>query len=216
MSEVTLQVSGIKKVFQRKAVLSGITISVSQSRSFAITGRNGSGKSTLLKIIAGLLTPTAGEVQITIDGRQVFRDDVFSHIGFVAPYLQLYDEFTAWENLDIARKLRCLSIPDDRLNLLLERVNLAPRKDDLVRTFSSGMKQRLKYAHALLHRPAVLLLDEPTSNLDTDGVQIVHQLIAVQRTSGIVILATNVQEELSLCEDVLDLDSKQIPGKVAS
>jgi heme exporter protein A len=163
-----------------------------------------------------VLTPTAGEVHITVDGKSIAQADVYACIGFVAPYFQLYEEFTAWENLDIARKLRCLSIPDDRIDVLIERVNLTARKHDVVRTYSSGMKQRLKYAHALLHSPAILLLDEPTSNLDTDGIEIVHQLIQEQKKNGVVIVATNVKEELSLCENILDLDAVQLPGKVTS
>ena len=138
-----------------------------------IAGRNGSGKSTLVKIICGVLTPSAGTVTVSADdaGDQFA---VKARIGLVAPYLEVYEEFSAMENLHLSMTLRGFTPDDDRARSLLERVALDPQRTDPVRGFSSGMKQRLKYAMALIHRPPVLILDEPMSNLDADGIAIVR------------------------------------------
>ena len=216
MRSVSLQASEIKKKFGRRTIFSGINIALRESDSLAVTGRNGSGKSTLLKILAGLLSPTAGSVGLTVDGTRVAPEDAFVHLGFVAPYLQLYDEFTAWENLSLARRIRGIEAPDGDLVRLLERVGLEARKDDLLRTFSSGMKQRLKYAFALLHRPPVLLLDEPRANLDPEGIAVVYRIIKEQREHGIAVIATNDAEDLTLCGKVIQLDTAGRPGGKAA
>ncbi|MBI4546518.1 MAG: ABC transporter ATP-binding protein [Ignavibacteriae bacterium] len=206
MYSVLLQISQLSKVFNRRTIFSDINFSLQESNSLTVTGINGSGKSTLLKIIAGVLSPTHGHVSLSISDKQIDSKDRFQQIGFVAPYLQLYDEFTAWENLAIVRKIRGMNIDDGYLISLLRRMSLEERKDELVRTYSSGMKQRLKYAFALLHQPPILILDEPTTNLDESGHEIIYDIIEEQKQSGVVIIATNDSHEVRLCEQVLDLD----------
>ena len=212
MAPPVLTASGISKTFNRRNIFSGINFSLELGGSIAITGRNGSGKSTLLKITAGVLAPTAGTVQVRHEGKTLHPADAFNLIGFVSPYLQMYDEFTAWENLDIFRRIRGISSDDSRLLNLLTRVNLQTRKDDPVRTYSSGMKQRLKYAFALVHDPLVLLVDEPASNLDAEGIDIIYGLIEERRKDGITVLATNDSRELRLCASVIDLDRRDGGG----
>jgi len=206
MSSVLLHVSGISKVFNRRTIFYDVSFSLQETNSLAVTGRNGSGKSTLLKIIAGVLSPTHSNISLSLSEKQIDSRFRFQHIGFVAPYLQLYDEFTAWENLTIVRKIRGVSVDDDYLLGLLRRMSLEERKGDLLRTFSSGMKQRLKYAFALLHQPPILLLDEPTTNLDESGHEAVYDIIEEQKRRGIVIIATNDPDEVKLCDQVLNLD----------
>ena len=206
MSSVLLHVSGISKVFNRRTIFSDVSFSLQETNSLVVTGRNGSGKSTLLKIIAGVLSPTHSNISLSLSEKQIDSRFRFQHIGFVAPYLQLYDEFTAWENLTIVRKIRGVSVDDDYLLGLLRRMSLEERKGDLLRTFSSGMKQRLKYAFALLHQPPILLLDEPTTNLDESGHEAVYDIIEEQKRRGIVIIATNDPDEVKLCDQVLNLD----------
>ena len=207
MQPVILQLTNIKKVFQRRVIFSGINLSLQDTQVVAVTGRNGSGKSTLLKIIAGLLSPTMGSVELTIKGKQISANERFAYLGFVAPYLQLYDEFTAWENLELFCKIRGAHIHETELRDLLELVGLAQRKHDLVRTFSSGMKQRLKYTFALLHKPSILILDEPRSNLDAEGIEAVYGILNEYRKQSIVIVATNDKEDIGYCDQVLDLNS---------
>ncbi len=209
MTEISLTGAGLKKAFNRRTIFSDISFTLGVHQSLAITGKNGTGKSTLIKIIAGVLSPTAGKVAFRIGEREVASAGVFAIVGLVAPYLQLYDEFSGWENLDLFRRIRGLNIPDDRVEGLLDRVRLAPRQNDQVRTYSSGMKQRLKYAFALLHQPPVLLLDEPSSNLDADGIAIVHEIISEQKERGMVIIATNDRDDLRLCDTVISVQPRE-------
>lgn len=138
--------------------------------------------------------------------------DIHDHLGFVAPYLNLYDEFTGRENLMILRDIRTQTASDTFVDSLLDRVSLFRRRNDLVRTYSSGMKQRLKYAYALLHSPSVLVLDEPRANLDEEGVAVISELIVEQRQRGVVILGTNEKSDLGLCNEFIDLDTMSTRG----
>lgn len=202
----------IAKTFNRRKIFAEISFSLEKSDSLAITGRNGSGKSTLLKILANVLSPTKGEIEMKIDGKIVKPADYFIHLGLVSPYLQLYDEFTGWENLDIFRKVRGINASDEYLGELLKSVNLWERKNDYIRTYSSGMKQRLKYAFALIHKPPILLLDEPTSNLDAEGISTVYQIMEEQKKAGILIVATNDSEDIKKCEQEIDLNLQNSGG----
>jgi heme exporter protein A len=206
---VSITAEGIEKRYNRRKIFSNINFALRENDSLAITGRNGSGKSTLLKIISGALSPTEGEISLTIENKNVAASDRFTLVGFVAPYLQLYDEFTALENLRLLRRIRGIRTSDETMLALLRRVNLFDRRNDFVRTYSSGMKQRLKYAFALLHEPPVLLLDEPASNLDDEGIATVRQIIEEQKKKGILIIATNEQHDAELCQQTIDLN-KQI------
>ena len=206
MPGVSIHIEGLSKSFDRKRILSDVTLSLGDGNALAITGRNGSGKSTLLKIMAGLMSPTKGTVSVQIDEKEIHHDEWYRHLGFVSPYLQLYEEFTAWENLSIGRSIRGLPRDDNTLTSLLHRVGLYERRHDDVRTFSSGMKQRLKYAFALLHHPQILLLDEPRTNLDEDGIRIVSELIDEQKKHGIVIVATNDADDVLKCNVSFDLN----------
>lgn len=206
MAEPLLQAHTLRKAFNHRVIFYDVDFSLNSHEGLGIVGRNGAGKSTLAKIIAGVLTPSAGTIRYLLNKNPVEKNDLQDYIGFVAPYVQMYDEFSGWENLDLARRMRGKNIPDERLTLLLRRVNLFERKHHLVRTYSSGMKQRLKYAFALLHEPPALILDEPTSNLDAEGIQIVHEIMKEQIDRGILIVATNDADDLKYCTQRLDLD----------
>lgn len=203
---VEVEAVNIRKTFNRRIIFSNIGFKLETGSVLAIAGRNGSGKSTLVKIIAGVLSPNSGTLNISIDGKSINPIDRFRHIGFVSPYLQLYDEFTAIENLNMFAKIRSLKIEQTQMLNLLTRLSLYDRRDDFVRTYSSGMKQRLKYTFALLHQPELLILDEPRSNLDAEGIKIVYEIIKEQKQNGIAIIATNDSEDFQHCEDVINLD----------
>ncbi len=189
----------LKKVFNRRIVFQNISFEVKSGEVLSITGPNGSGKSTASKMICGILTPTSGEIILSNGTGRIERDEVHRHIGFVSPYLELYGEFTAYENLQIELRARNLSkINEQKVLETLKLVGLFNRKDDALQGFSSGMKQRLKYAAALIHDPGVLVLDEPTANLDQAGVDMVLSVIESYRKDKIVILATNDSHEAAL------------------
>jgi heme exporter protein A len=207
-----LTVTDIAKSFNRRNIFSGINFALDKGDSLTITGKNGSGKSTLMKIIAGVLAPTRGTIGIADETRTVSPSFHYRYFGFVSPYLQLYDEFTGFENIQLVQEIRGAATDRRLIDSLLTEVGLGGRGNDLLRTYSSGMKQRLKYAAALIHEPRILLLDEPTSNLDEEGKALVHRAIETQKNRGIVIIATNEREELSLCETVLTIGAAAPAG----
>ena len=189
----------LKKVFNRRVVFKELSFEAKSGQVLSITGPNGSGKSTVSKIICGVLTPTSGEVILSNGEGKIDREKVHMHVGMVSPYLELYGEFTALENLKLEIRARKLpKTTEDRALEILDRVGLFNRRNDELKGFSSGMKQRLKYAAALVHEPDVLVLDEPTANLDVAGTDMVLSIIEQYRKDKIVVLATNDVDEAAL------------------
>jgi len=183
-----------------------LAFAVGPGGGLAIRGANGAGKSTLLQIIAGVQAPSAGEVRLTLGGAEVERQERPLRVGFVAPYLNLYDAFSAEENLGFLARARRLPGADARIAAALERVGLGARGGDFVRTYSSGMRQRLRLAAALLAAPAVLLLDEPTSNLDEAGRAVVAAVAAEHRAAGgVPVVATNDEREAAFCDAAVEI-----------
>ena len=209
MGDLLLTAKDIRKDFNRRTIFEQISFELFNHGSLSITGRNGSGKTTLVKILSGLLTPTKGSVTMTIDKSEVRAEDRRKYLGFVSPYLQLYDEFTGYENLLLASKIRGRREDAGEIEGLLKRVDLFSCRNDRVATYSSGMKQRLKYTFALLHKPLLLILDEPMTNLDEAGIELVHTLIAEQKQTGAVIVATNDAHEAAICDQNLDLNFRR-------
>jgi heme exporter protein A len=200
MTPVSLTVDGVAKEFNRRSIFRDVSFSLRSGESLAVTGRNGSGKSTLVKIICGLLSPTRGSLAYVVDGKPIEVDALKDHIGLVSPYLQMYDEFTGLENLEVLSRIRAdHDITAALIADALRNVGLWDRRNDFVRTYSSGMKQRLKYAFAMLHRPEVLILDEPTSNLDAEGIVMVERCVKEQSSRGMLIVATNDSDEATWC-----------------
>lgn len=202
---LSLVLENLSKVYNRRQVFAGVNLALEGGQSLAVTGRNGSGKTTLLRIICGFIRPTTGGVKIAEGGRTLGPDERRRQLGLVAPDLALYDELTALENLQFFARVRGLRVPERELVELIESTGLAGRAEDLVSSFSSGMKQRLKYAFALLHKPGILLLDEPTSNLDEAGIALVDRIVSRQKRDGILILATNEAREVQYGDQVLRL-----------
>lgn len=203
-----LTAANLKKVFNRRVVFQDISFAVQQQQTLLITGRNGSGKSTLVKILSDVLSPTDGTVTISpLDRARNFQRS--SVIGLVSPYLQMYDEFSAEENLQYALAIRGMRDDANHIHALLKKVFLLERRSDAVRTFSSGMKQRMKYAFALIHNPSILILDEPTSNLDTEGIAMVKQIMREQTQEGILIVATNDLSDVERFDAQVDLNGQR-------
>jgi len=189
------------KRFGRRILFRNLSFTVEGGEFLAVTGANGSGKSTLLRILAGVLSPTRGQVRFLIEGKTYEGAERALHVGLVAPYLNVYDGFTARENLQFLARARRLVNAHDSIETVLEVVSLSQRADDFVRTYSSGMKQRVKYAAALLAAPPLLLLDEPSANLDAAGIEMVQDVMAYQREEGrLLVIATNDSDEAAACE----------------
>jgi len=206
MSNYSIHSQHLSKSFGRRLIFKDINFNWNEKGSFGISGPNGSGKSTLVKIIAGLIAPSFGKIIHKNSGGEIIPEKLHNHIGFVSPYLILYEEFSAWENLKIFAQIRGVTLEEERVLTYLQQFLLKDRKDDLVKTYSSGMKQRLKFVFALQHSPEVLILDEPTSNLDEDGKKNVYKIINDESKNRIVVVASNESRDLELCSEILMLE----------
>ncbi|MGV8038719.1 MAG: ATP-binding cassette domain-containing protein [Thermoanaerobaculaceae bacterium] len=203
---VTVRFDGVVKRFGRQKVLAGVSGELRPGRVLVVAGPNGSGKSTLLNILAGLLRPSRGEVRY-LDGESPLpRDAWYPRLGVAAPDMALYEELSALENLRLFARLRGYYEGDGPLGTLLEELGLAAAHHDrLVGAFSSGMRQRVKLAQAALHRPAVLLLDEPSANLDEDGHARVGRLVERLMPATAVAVATNDPREMAWGDAKIEL-----------
>lgn len=172
-----------------------VSLEVAPGECVAVAGRNGSGKTTLLRVAAGLVRPTAGTLSFPpaaavdiVDGRP----------GYVGHAGMVYDELTAEENLVLFAKLLNVAQPAARAEELLHEVGLYERRDSLVRTFSRGMRQRIAIARALLHRPSILLFDEPATGLDPLGISWLTKALAeVQSAGRTVLMSLHGESEIS-------------------
>ncbi len=159
-----------------------------------------------LKLLQDLLLLHAGKIIHKNSDGEIIPEKLHNHIGFVSPYLVLYEEFSAWENLKIFAKIRSVTFNEDKIVNYMTQFLLENRRNDLVKTYSSGMKQRLKFIFALMHSPDVLIFDEPTSNLDEEGKKVVYNIVREEGKSRIVVIASNELKDLELCDEVLLLE----------
>lgn len=200
-----VQIDNVWRGFGARQVLSGVEASVQSGQVLVVTGPNGSGKSTLLRIVAGILPADEGRIRFTSGEHELTPEEQRASVGYVAPDLSLYAEMTGVENLRFFGALANRSLTYDELAELLKYVGLLGRGSELVSRYSSGMRQRLRYAFALLANPPILLLDEPTANLDEDGIHMAHDIVESQRATGATIIATNEPRELTWGDQVVHL-----------
>ncbi len=213
MSEI-VRTEGLVKRYDNTLAVAGIDLSVEQGEIFGLVGPNGAGKTTTLRILATLLMPSAGTAEIA--GLSVTRnpDQVRRVLGFMPDSFGVYDDMKVWEYLDFFA--RCYGIgPADRRRMiadLLELVDLGSKRDNYVQTLSRGMQQRLCLAHALVHDPQVLLLDEPASGLDPRARVELRELLRELRTLGkTILISSHILPELEeLCTSVAIVDRGQV------
>ena len=203
----TLKLTGIGKYFSRTILFKNISFELNSGHVLAIAGWNGSGKSTMLRIIAGLVRPSAGQVEMFCDNKPIPKKSRRQYVGMVAPALALYDELTALENMEFFCRVRGIAYDRKSCLNILERVDLVKQAEKICGTFSSGMKQRLKLVQALIHSPPFLLLDEPGCNLDSRGIKSVKNIISDQRTCGITIIASNEKREVDYADSIINLSN---------
>jgi len=201
----SLEVINLCKHYTETLLFKDISFELHPGEVLAITGWNGSGKSTLLRIIAGLVRPSSGKVEMFFQGESIAKESRRRFVGMVAPAFSLYEELTALENLEFFSKVRGIAY-DRKICLgMMERTGLSENANKLCRNYSSGMKQRLKIAQALLHNPPLLLLDEPGCNLDSKGMKIVENIISAQRQRGMTVIASNEKREVDYGDRVINL-----------
>ena len=182
---VSLRFQNLRRSFDRLRVLRGVSGEVATGEVLLVTGTNGSGKSTLLKCLAGLLAQDSGDVSYEEDGVGHDRAGRRRAVGYAAPDLSFYEELSCEENLHFFGRARRL--PNPPVATLLERVGLPPGR--AAGALSSGMQQRLRWCFALLHRPRLLLLDEPFQNLDAPGRRTTWELLEEHLQHGAAVVA---------------------------
>jgi heme exporter protein A len=201
------------KAFGLRPVLRGISFSVARGATVSVLGANGSGKTTLLRILSGLSRPTAGT--LSIGGWTLPKEAwaVRMQLGVVGHQPILHEDLTAEENVRFFARLYSVEKPIERTVAVLERVGLARRSKDLLRTFSRGMQQRLAIARAMVHDPAIFLLDEPYTGLDVNGVTMLDELLREWKASGrtIVMTSHNLEHASAFSHQVIILSR----GKIA-
>ncbi len=202
----SLHVNKISKRFGKQLLFRDISFSLETGDSFFITGPNGSGKSTMLQVIAGIQKSGSGDIVFSKGKKEIQPEERFRHFGFVSPALNPYDMLTAVENIEFASA----GAKPERIKEMLELFGLYRHRDKHVGLYSSGMKQRLRLVLAMIDSPGILLFDEPASNLDSEGKEIVFSAIDKIRNETIIIIATNEHEEMKLCTKGIDLAEQNL------
>jgi ABC-type multidrug transport system ATPase subunit len=192
------------KRYNREWIFRHCNYTFNSGKSYAITGSNGSGKSTLLQVIAGATLHNEGTVEYNNGQQTTSNEHHYTNISIAAPYLELIEEMTAKEMLEFHSKFKPL-IETLSIAEMLKIVGLEKAIDKQLRYFSSGMKQRLKLAQAFFSNTPVLMLDEPTTNLDADGITLYQSLISNYTKDKLVIVSSNVKEEYGFCEEVISI-----------
>jgi heme ABC exporter ATP-binding subunit CcmA len=213
-----VEISNLKKSYALKPVLRRIDLSMLQGQRVALLGSNGAGKTTLLRILAGLEKPTLGSIRV--GGLDVVRDPrrMRQLVGFVAHQPYLYEDLTALENLLFFGRLYNVASARERAMDLLKRVGLERRAKERSSALSRGQVQRLAWARALLHAPALLLLDEPETGLDQEGSALIDTLMAEHHAEGGSILFTthSLDRALSMSERIVVLGGGRMVSQLES
>lgn len=196
-----LRFEQVGRRFGRDWIFRGVNARISDNQHAIFVGPNGSGKSTLLQIASGFLSPSEGEVIFFGLNGRISGNDVHQCISYAAPYLDLYEDLTLAEAIDFHLRFRKLR-NDWSSDQVMQFMELARHRDKAIRNFSSGMRQRVRLALAILTDSAVLCLDEPTSNLDRNAVSWYRNLLEQHSTDRIVLVSTNHNTDDYLRADV--------------
>ena len=195
--EITLK--NVGRRFNKEWIFRNIDFSFTGENKYAVLGPNGSGKSTLLSVVLGSLTPSDGAINYNNKQEEIKVEQVYQYISFAAPYLDLVEEFTLQETIDFHFKFKAYAQGLDAAKVL-SLLGLEKSQDKALKHFSSGMKQRTKLALACCANTPILILDEPTSNLDNKGIDWYLQLVQKYAQNKMVIVGSNQEHEYTFCE----------------
>lgn len=198
--KITLE--NIGRRFNRDWIFKGVDYTFVSGKIYAVLGPNGSGKSTLLQVLNGSLSPSAGKINYFFEEKSVEIDDVYQHLSLAAPYLELIEEFTLSEMIDFHFKFKPY-VTGVNKNEIIALLAMESSKNKLIKYFSSGMKQRLKLAIAFCSDTPMLMLDEPTSNLDAQGVDWYLSLVQKFASNRLTIICSNQLHEYSFRDEEL-------------
>jgi ABC-type multidrug transport system ATPase subunit len=198
--QISLSETG--KRFNRDWIFRKLSYHFEAGGKYAITGPNGSGKSTLLQVIGGAIVCSEGSVTYLLNSKTVDPEQMYRYIAIAAPYQELIEEMTLREFLEFHSKFKPW-IEGQTVDTIMQAVNLSPAANRQIRYFSSGMKQRAKLAQAIFSSVPCLLLDEPCTNLDAEGIRLYQELIEQFALNRIVIVSSNDPQEYGFCKEVL-------------
>lgn len=197
------------KRYNREWIFRHLNYEFAAADAYAITGNNGSGKSTLLQVIAGAVQHSEGKIDFFTSDQQLAAEQHHRQLGIAAPYLELPEEMTLMEFLNFHQAFKPF-LSSFTVRSIIDVLGLGKATDKQLRNFSSGMKQRVKLAQAILSDVAVVLLDEPCTNLDADGISLYHRLINEYCGNRLVIVSSNDEVEYKFCNHKLSImDYKQ-------
>ncbi|HEU5366523.1 MAG TPA: ATP-binding cassette domain-containing protein [Hanamia sp.] len=199
-----INLTNLGKRFNRDWIFRNLDFQFENGKHYAITGPNGSGKSTLLQLISGSAVYNEGKIDYLLHGKHFSADRVFQKISFAAPYLDTIEELTLTEFFLFHDKMKgWLSTVNTKDIIHLSSLENAAHKQ--IRYFSSGMKQRVKLAQAIFSNVPIVLLDEPLTNLDAEGVSLYHRLIEQFCKNRLLIISSNEPKEYSFCDTIIDI-----------
>jgi ABC-type multidrug transport system ATPase subunit len=203
--QITLEDLG--KRFRYEWIFRNLSTVFEGGKTYALLGSNGSGKSTLMKILSGHLSPSSGKITFLLNEKKQDEDNIYKHISYAAPYIELIEELTLTEMIQFHTKFKPLS-NSLTTNDLVEILNFEKSRHKEIRYFSSGMKQRLKLVLAICSDSSILLLDEPTTNLDAQGVDWYRQLMSRFTEGGnrLTIIASNIKHDYDFCHKMLNIE----------
>ncbi|MDN3669915.1 ABC transporter ATP-binding protein [Echinicola jeungdonensis] len=210
MLEIKLE--GASKRYQYEWIFKNLDLQAPAQAKIAITGSNGSGKSTFLKCLAGIIPLTEGKIQYKLSDKIIPETDYFKHLTFSAPYMELLEELTLKELLTFHFKFKN-PIPGLDINKMIQILYLENAKNKQIQYFSSGMKQRLKLGLCFFSDAPLVLLDEPTSNLDQKGREWYLELADKYGENRMVFIGSNDPKEYSFCDQELSIEDFKISGQ---
>jgi len=201
-----VKVTNLKKSYGSKEAVKGISFNIKENEILGLLGPNGSGKTTTIGMMLGLLKPTSGE--ILIDGINIEKNriEILKKINFISPYIELPKKLTVKQNLIVYGKLYSVKNLEERIDYLVEKLRLADLLDNVTGELSSGQKNRVSLAKALINNPEVLLLDEPTASLDPeigDFVRTFLENYKKEKKISILLASHNMNEVTRLCKSIL-------------
>ncbi len=206
---MTISLTDAGKRYNREWIFRHLNFTFHSGTAYAITGSNGSGKSTLLQVVAAAVHHNEGTINYQLNGNPLATEAVFSHTSLCAPYLEVIEEMTLTEFFDFHHSFKPF-LAGLHTTAIIELLGLQVAAHKQIRLFSSGMKQRVKLAQCILSDSALVLLDEPCTNLDEDGISLYHKLINTYAADRLVIVSSNDPVEYSFCKEKIRLaDYKQ-------
>ena len=201
---MTITLENVSKRYNDEWIFKDICYEFLIDEKYAITGPNGIGKSTLLQIICSNISPSSGKVIYKINSKFIPVEKIIRYLSFAAPYLELIEQFTLEEMLAFHSKFKPF-YSSLTINEIIGILGMGKQKDKQIKLFSSGMKQRVKLALAFFSDTAIILLDEPCTNLDKAGVEWYHSLIKEYCKNRLTIICSNHETEYSFCKYVMNL-----------